>query len=76
MSSLDALPPLADRCAEIIHWHRTGVLEGDALRTMAAAQKGDLMGDLRIAEGKTALEAMALVVAHAATAAATVSSVA
>lgn len=63
--STPVIPPaLAARCAEVLNWHRTGVLKGEALRTMSETQPDDLRGDLRIAEAKTALEAMAFVVAY------------
>lgn len=55
---------LRDRCAEILSWHRTGVLEGDALRTMAAGQREAIRDDLQIAEANTCREAMTFVLDH------------
>lgn len=55
---------LARRCAEIINWQDTGILQGDALRAFANKQpKLSSGGGLMLAESKTAREAMEFVVA-------------
>lgn len=57
---------LAQRCAEVLHWQRTGQIDGSAL--IALAQSMRLAGDddeLRRAEALTAKQAMLVVVALA-----------
>lgn len=62
-----ATSDLRERCAEILHWRKTGVLNGDALRSYAEtkhyAQKDDV---LQMAESDTVREAFAVIVASAA----------
>jgi len=54
---------LAERCREIREWHKTGLLCDGALRKMAAEMPvHDEHVKLRLAEDKTAIEAMDLVV--------------
>ena len=64
ISATSTPTPLRDRCAEILSLHRTGVLEGEALRTMAAGQREAIRDDLQIAEANTCREAMTFVIDH------------
>lgn len=55
---------LPERCAEVLQWHRTGILKGEYLQLMADQLRGPLQGNLQVAEAKTGVEAMQFVVAH------------
>lgn len=48
---------LKERCAEILHWKKTGLLEGNALRTYAEKKYPGVSMALPIAESDTASEA-------------------
>lgn len=60
--------PLSDdllqRCQELLAWHKTGRLEGDALRNYASELDCPDYLRLRLAESHTAGEAFEFVVAH------------
>lgn len=52
---------LYERCVEIRGWHKTGILRGDALRTLAKKYKAmhqDMGTALKMAEEETARELM------------------
>ena len=56
---------LRTRCAEILAWHKTGVLDGDALRGYAAARwYANEHNALQMAEMDTAREAFKLLAAQ------------
>jgi len=52
---------LQKRCAEIIGWHRTGVLVGDALRSHAESKWPGAIRNLQMAERATENEALCLI---------------
>ena len=52
---------LQKRCAEIIGWHRTGVLVGDALRSHAESKWPGEVRSLQMAERATENEAIGLI---------------
>lgn len=54
---------LAARCAEIEHWHRTGLLKGDTLRAYAERKYPGDDHALQLAEADTAREAFRFVAA-------------
>lgn len=54
---------LAARCAEIEHWHRTGLLKGDTLRAYAERKYPGDDHALQLAEADTAREAFRYVAA-------------
>lgn len=56
-------PDLLQRCQELLAWHKTGKLEGDALRQFAAGLFCPNYLRLRLAETQTADEAFSFVVA-------------
>lgn len=61
---------LLARCGEILHWHRTGMLQGHAIRDLATqlrAKHGDVFSQseaIAHAEKQTSKEAMAFVISH------------
>lgn len=52
---------LQKRCAEIIGWHRTGVLVGDALRSHAESKWPGAIRNLQMAERATENEALCFI---------------
>ena len=52
---------LQKRCAEIIGWHRTGVLVGDTLRSHAESKWPGVTHKLRVAERATENEALCFI---------------
>lgn len=54
---------LAARCAELEHWHRTGLLKGDTLRAYAERKYPGDDHALQLAEADTAREAFRYVAA-------------
>lgn len=60
---------MAERCQEVLDWHRTGLLSGDRLRALADTLHDHIHDHqrLHIAEDKTAAEAMQYVIDHTCT---------
>lgn len=60
---------LAERCKEVLDWHRTGLLPGDKLRALADTLNEHIPDHqrLHIEEDKTAAEAMHYVIEHTST---------
>lgn len=54
---------LRTRCTEILEWRKTGVIPGDALRTLASDKYGDEYDALQRAERDTETEALQAVAA-------------